>query len=268
MYHRGAGNVSSSYVDNLTVTFDNTAPVFDSLTLVAHDNGTGSLFSVGDDNLTIVFDNVTDNFSGVYAYYISTADNYSSTTSTENGWTTFSGGSDNVTITVPALGNHQEGVTNAETIYVTLIDNGRKASSTQTLTINSAEDNPVAGDNSTSGIIIYNDNTTNTSSYHWTSDNGSTDNATGSNVTVEITGTDSNVVASYYISENINETPTASSVAWSSLTNPAASVSENVTYTIQSTPDNNTALNLYVWVRDNSSNISDNYSFDNITYYR
>ena len=76
------------------------------------------------------------------------------------------------------------------------------------------------------------------------------------------------MVPFYYITESSSEKPTTSSVVWSSLTNPAASVSENVTYTIQSTPDNNTALNLYVWVRDNSSNISDNYSFDNITYYR
>jgi hypothetical protein len=268
------GTVSSNPVDNLTVKVDNTAPVFDNLTLVAHDNGTGTLFSVGDDNLTIVFDNVTDNFSGVYAYYISTADNYSSTTSTESGWTTFSGGSDNITITVPALGNHQEGVTNAETIYVRLIDNGRRASSTQTLTINSAEDNPVAGDNSTSGIIIYNDNTTNTGTYTWASDNSS-DNATGSKVTVHLTATDNNTVVFYHITQNSSYKPGIFTDTWSTFTTPGPSVSENVTYTIPTAGTysvdnigNNTALNLYVWVRDNSSNISDNYSFDNITYFK
>ena len=57
----------------------------------------------------------------------------------------FAGGSDNITVPVTAVGNHQEGITNARTVYVTFIDNAHRASTTQTLNINSAEDNPVAG---------------------------------------------------------------------------------------------------------------------------
>ena len=266
------GNISSNPVDNLTVKVDNTAPVWDNLTLVAHDNGTGSLISVGDDNVTIVIDNLTDNFTGVWGYYISTADNFSATSSSD--WTVFAGGSNNVTVPVTALGNHQEGSPNKQTVYVTFIDNGTKASATQTLNITAAEDNPVAGTNSTSGITIFNDNTTGNSSYAWASDNSS-DNATGSKVTVHLTATDANAVVYYFITQSGSYKPGIYTDTWSTFTTPGPSVSENVTYTIPTTGtysvdniDNNTALNLYVWVRDNSSNISDNYSFDNITYFK
>jgi hypothetical protein len=261
-----AGNVSASPVDNLTVTVDNTAPIWDNLTLVAHDNGTGTLISVGDDNATVMVDNVTDNFSGLYGYHISTVDNYSS--STRSNWVSFAGGSDNITFTVPVIGNHEEGATNIRTVYVTFIDKGNKASATQTLNINSAEDNPVTGT-----IALYNDNSTNTTRYAWSNDNG-TDNATGNKVTVQIAATDNNTVTSYHLTRDGSYKPSLSET-WDNFSTPGTHVSENVTYTFPATGtfslsniDNASELKLYVWVRDNSSNISDNYSVDNITYYK
>jgi hypothetical protein len=128
------------------------------------------------------------------------------------------------------------------------------------LTISVASDNPIAGDNATSGITILD-----------ASDNTTSDNITGGddNVTVHITGSDSNVVTQYLITENVlTRTQASNSYLWRDFSNPSANVSENVTYSLYPTPDNGSELRIYVWVRDNSSNVSDTYSMDNVTYYR
>jgi hypothetical protein len=226
---------------------DNTAPIFDNLTLASYDNGTGSAIVIGDDNITIVMDNVTDNYSGMYYYYLSTTDNYSSTTSGD--WTRFNGGSANATINMTAAANHEEGV--SRTVYATMVDRAHKAVTT-TLTLPIQTANPVPG-----SVILYNptDNTT--------------DNITGlDNVTVQITGADGNVggvVTQYSITNAAATSPTS----WLNLSSPGNTISENVSFDLRYivTPADNSTLSLYVWLRDNSSKVSDNYSVDNITYY-
>ena len=132
-----------------------------------------------------------------------------------------------------------------------MIDRAHK-SVTQTLTLAIQAGNP-----SVDNVTLYNptDNTT--------------DNITGlDNVTVQITGADSNVggvVTQYAITNAAATSPTN----WQNLSSPGNTVSENVSFDLRYivTPGNNTALSLYVWLKDNSSRVSDNYSMDNITYY-
>jgi hypothetical protein len=248
-----AGNISATPVDNLSIVMDNTAPIFDNLTLAAYDNGTGSAIVIGDDNITIVMDNVTDNFSGMYYYYLQAGDNSItdnfSITSSPSTWTRYNGGSVNKTISMPVAANHEEG--QSRKVYATMIDRAHKFVTTElTLTIQ-------AGNPSVSNVTLYNptDNTT--------------DNITGlDNVTVQITGVDSNVggmITQYSISSAAATSPTN----WQNLSSPGYTVSENVSFDLRYivTPGNNTALSLYVWLKDNSSKVSDNYSMDNITYY-
>jgi hypothetical protein len=247
-----AGNISASYVDNLTVIVDNTDPVFDNLTLTKF--GGGAELAIGADNLSVVFDNVTDNFSGVYAYYVSTLNDFDADNSSQ--WTTsWVGGDLTVSPTISTVTNSEEG--SSRTVYATVIDTAWNAKTT-TLTIPVASNKPVQ-----TGVRLINP-----------SDN-TTDNITGqNNVTVEILGNDNantsgGAVVSYYITNDVSKTPSTSD-SWTSFTTPGTSVSENVTFDLNYilTPDDNSTLTLYVWLRDNSSNISDNYSSDNITYFR
>jgi len=104
----------------------------------------------------------------------------------------------------------------------------------------------------TSGSVVISDNSS-----------SSTDNATGDNVTLTISATDTFGVVSYYVTDNASDNLSAS---FNNFANPGTSISESVLYSFNSTPDNGT-LTLYVYVKDAAGNISDNAS-DNITYYQ
>jgi hypothetical protein len=202
------------------------------------------------ENATIEI-NAGDNFM-VKSYYITHLE-YVKPYTDPSGWKSFSSPSKNISENVTV---QLSGLTLSDnmTFYVWLRDNATVPNDT---------------DNYTTVNTLLTDNASPILSSVVISDNssGSTDNATGDNVTLSLSATDTFGVISYYITDNASDNITAArdNGSFDNFTNQGTSVSENVTYTFTSTPDNGT-LTLHVWVRDKVGNL-DNVS-DSINYYQ
>ena len=83
------------------------------------------------------------------------------------------------------------------------------------------------------------------------------------NITVLITANDNFVVKSYYIATSPDVIPSYTAGGWVNFSNPQPTVSENATFNLSGVTlsDN---INLYVWLQDNATNVTDNYTTDSI----
>jgi hypothetical protein len=92
--------------------------------------------------------------------------------------------------------------------------------------------------------------------------NSATTTSVSENATVTITATDNFVVKSYFITTSSGTIPTTSS-SWIDFNTPGPSENETVNFNL-SNLSLTSNLSLYVWLRDNSSNITDNYTADSM----
>jgi hypothetical protein len=238
-----AGN-GPTLIDNLTVIVDTTAPTIDNITLYEGDTDNSS-YTIDNGTLKIDFnDNATDGSGlGVHKYYASTSNTFVDNASL---WKVYNS-TDNGTIDVANIST-KEG--DNVTVYVWMIDNvsnvNRSGYATDQITVFVQDPSGNANGN---GGANHADNTT---------VNSISSSSISENVTIPLVATDNFVVKSYYItsteSENVG---TASN--WVNFTNPGPSVSENASFSLsgQTLVDN---MTLYLWLRDNSSQITDNYT--------
>ena len=258
----GSDNITTG--DNLTLH----AWAMDALGNVSSDNITSQLF-YGADNvsptdaageLILLGVNTSDNQT-FYINSATTLDNFSQTAAlaTDNGPSALnyfvtdnsSTPTDNTSVNAwGPLTSLSLSASDNLTVYVWAMDNASNVSAT-------ALDNlSVVFDNSTptiSSVKVFK-----------TSDN-TTDNVTRDNNTImiEITGAADNIAVSYYtFSENSTQPST-----WYPLTS-GISVTDNLTgshLVIDNSTADNRTVEVYVWVKDNASNVSDPKS-DNISY--
>jgi hypothetical protein len=179
----------------------------------------------------------------VYKYYASTSNTFVDNASL---WKVYNS-TDNGTIDVANIST-KEG--DNVTVYVWMIDNVSNVNTSGHASDQIAvlAQDP-SGNANGNGGANHADNTT---------VNSISSSSISENVTIPLVATDNFVVKSYYItsteSENVG---TASN--WVNFTNPGPSVSENASFSLsgQTLVDN---MTLYLWLRDNSSQITDNYT--------
>jgi hypothetical protein len=245
-------NVSDVMTDSIYVNSEK--PVISTAAVVANVTVNSTSADSISENVTVTI-SATDNFI-VDSYYITannTTNTYQRPWIDPNGWVDFSSPSKSVTenATLPLSGLS---LTDNMSIYVWVRDNktndGPNYTDNYTVVYATLIDN--ASPIITANSVVISDN-----------GSGSTDNATGDNVTLSISATDTFGVVSYYITDNASDNL---STEFDNFTSQGTSVSQNVLYSFSSQPDNGT-LTLYVYVKDAAGNVSDNAS-DNIIYYQ
>lgn len=228
----------SAVVDNLTVKFDTTGPTLDNITLKGQVNGADNTTTTDNETLTIVFDNATDGSGiGIKYYYASTTNSFVDNVSL---WDDYTAG-DNGTFTITDI-ETLEG--QSVTVYTWLIDNLTNYSATpRSATIAIEDEAPVIES------VSMEDNATISSA--------------SDNITVTISATDNIQVKSYYIATSSGTTPTGTS-NWTDFDSTSDTISTGVPFSLSNVSTLTDNLTLYVWLKDASGNITDNYTADSI----
>jgi hypothetical protein len=282
-----ATNISGLKTDNITLLSDSTVPRLTSTVKVNSASPSAISDAAYSNSLTVTVEiNAEDNESGINGYYITDDNSTAPTTASAVTWSTSGLStvgattvSDNVTFTYSA----GEGTRSVYVYVKNTMDNISvySASATDSIVIDMVapfEDNTTAGTTRLSGAVnlqgdnkSYTDNLTvtldNFTTYDWFRDNatsGGADNVSG--------------IYSYYITDNSSRSKdnVTNSSGWQTL--------DNLTFTIGGAwggytiygdgadNDSQGMKTFYVWVKDNATNVSGNYTtvsihYDNLTPY-
>jgi hypothetical protein len=238
------GNISSDNVSS-TLVFDNSSPADSTGILILNGVNTS-------DNQTFYINSSLDTAGKFADNGTALAIDDTSLTYHVRDNSTAPGSSD----TFMALSDWSFDISENATFYVWAKDNAGN------INTSSLDNLSLVFDNSTptiDNVTVYN------------AVDNSTDNVTDDNNTIMIyLSAADNIAVSYYLVQQDNTSkPSATDANWKSLASSGTSFADNITGLSfdNASKDNNTAVAIYVWVKDNASNISSAPGNDNITYY-